>query len=74
MASQKYSSSRAIASGVGNISGTGCVLVSAEIRLCFPPALQELCMHCCSQVVAFSRGSTSCSGGGVLVADEAKMA
>ena len=50
------------------------MLVSAEIGLCFPPALQELCMHCCSQVVAFSRGSTSCSGGGVLVADEAKMA
>ena len=55
MASEKYSSNRAIASGVGNMSSIGFVLSSREIGLCSPPALQELCMHCCSEVAAFSR-------------------
>lgn len=57
MASEKYSSNRAIASGVGNMSSIGFVLSSREIGLWSPPALQELCMHCFSEVVSFSRES-----------------
>ena len=53
MASEKYLSNRAIASGVGNMFGIGGVLALREIGLCSPPVLQELCMHCCSEVVAF---------------------
>ena len=55
MASEKYLSNRAIASGVGDMFGIKGVLALREIGLCSPPALQELCMHCCSEVVAFSR-------------------
>ena len=65
-ASFPYSSNREIASGVGNMSGIRFVLSSRELGLCSPPALQELCMHCCSEVVAFSRESC-------WVLDEAKM-
>ena len=57
MASEKYLSNRAIASGVGNMFGTGGVFALREIGLCSPLALQEFCMHCCSEVVAFSRES-----------------
>lgn len=62
----KYSSNREIASGVGNMSGIRFVLSSRELGLCSPPALQELCLHCCSEVVTFSRESC-------WVLDEAKM-
>ena len=57
MGSEKYPSNRAIATGVGSMSSIGGVLASREVELCTPPALQELCMHCCSELVAFSRES-----------------
>ena len=57
MGSEKDPSNRAIATGVGSMSSIGGVLASREVELCTPPALQELCMHCCSELVAFSRES-----------------
>lgn len=66
MGSEKYPTNRAIAPGVGNMSGIGGVLASREVELCTPPALQELCMHCCAELVPFSRESC-------WVLDELKM-
>lgn len=66
MGSEKYPTNRAIAPGVGNMSGIGGVLASREVELCTLPALQELCMHCCAELVPFSRESC-------WVLDELKM-